>query len=161
MEGPQDDDFLEQNGVIACELLKYDKQLERWPYKVYKFWLKIVIVIEIILIALLTFLGASSFWNSKTIAELGHGVFIFIFCSLTAFCCYEMEVALRTKGLDKSKKVLLHLKVCTFISTLYPAIWPIFSDTKFLTLENLQGGAFSLLPLTTFIGTFHVHKVIE
>jgi len=51
LEGPQDADFLEQNGVIACELLKYDKQLERWPYKVYKFWLKIVIAVEIILIA--------------------------------------------------------------------------------------------------------------
>jgi len=72
-----------------------------------------------------------------------------------------MEVVPRTKALDKSKKVLSHPKICTFLSTLYPAFRPIPPDTKFLTLENLRGGVYSLLPLITLIGAFHAHKIIE
>jgi len=41
-------DFLQQNEAIASELLKYDQQLERWPYLIYKFWLWFSFVLAIV-----------------------------------------------------------------------------------------------------------------
>lgn len=152
-QGTQDADFLEQNEVIASQLLKYDEQLKRWPYQIYRFWLRFVIFMEIFLIPITLLKFKEENMRNEAIT--------LIIWSLLAFCCYEMEMVFRRKMLEKSKKALFHLKICIFLSGLIPAIIAIFNK-KFFSLETLYAaGFFSVLPLITLVGAFYVNRIIE
>jgi len=161
-------DFLEQNEAIASEVLKYEQKLNSWPYLVYNWWLKLAVVFEICVIFGCIF--------SLTMIELFHlrfsfSLFLFIGALIlslfNAYSRFEMEAAVRTRTLARSKRAVLLLKisiVSTMFSYLFVAIKvdsSLFHQLEFLIPTFKWFGIFAVIPVLCLAGAVKVHKLIE
>lgn len=136
--------------------------VNRWPYLVYKFWLKFVMVLEIFLFSAETVSGIQHMWRFPSMKALIEPIPMLITCSLTAFCCYEMEVVLRTNLLTKSQKAIFRLKLCILVSIITAGIVEV--NEKKLDSPSQLGAmfvVFSLPPAITLIGALFTNKIIE
>jgi len=81
------------------------------------------------------------------------------FC-LSGHCSYRMEVVLRTKTLEKSKKAILRLKVCLVVSIVAALLggFKILENPSHIENSFVN---FVLVPLITFVGAFFANKLIE
>ena len=107
-------EIFEQYEVIAGEIWKYDKQLNRWPFVVYKWWLTIVIAYEIyrldINFTVLAMMCATEVDWPTVRFETG----LLLMFILSAFAAFTMESAMKTKALRDSKVSVIVLIVCIF-----------------------------------------------
>jgi len=164
--------FLEQNEVIATEFSKYDKQLNRWPYFIDKCLLKFSAVFELIFLchhALAYLLSALSLSESRReYLKFDFYIDLFlvlvtIFPFLNACSCFQMEVATRTRNLAKVKIVFTLFKICSFLS-----IINCFFVGKVRYLDSLTNEGFLwsfvfsvIVPFPGLIGAAKVKKIIE
>ncbi len=162
-------DFLEQNEALAAEVANFDRQLNTWPYKIYKWWLKFAVMLELILI-----LNHSLYQIVKNIPII-HQIplwglillfWLFLSSCLSCFAVLTMETAMRVKTLAKVKIAIFLLKIDAGFSIVFFLIaareltfdasgseWKIYMAVLFVYCVP-----FSTL---TLIGSFFVSRIIE
>jgi len=171
-------EFLEQNETIASELRRYDKQLKRWPYVVYKWWLKCIAFLEIMVILDYIFSSCLEIFVKKThlnfsfeaiiLLSLAGIVIDFLRTVIIVYSCLVTGVAIRTKVLAKAKEAVFSLKICVLVSiiTYLLAIGTVCLDPD-VTKKDLLFVSISeliyrtLIPVFTLIGALKVYKIIE
>ena len=163
-------DFLEQNEAIVSEVLRYDQELKRWPYMIYKFFLKLVVPIEISRLC----------FNIFEAVEVTSGMgfqFGFVFTAvllsfsslLSAVCCFEIGVAIGEKILAKVKRAILVLKIDiieSIIAFIFLAkefgLFSSDADATFMVQINFfYFGYCTLIPIVALIGAEKVRKILE
>jgi len=168
-------DFLEQNEMIASEFSKYDEQLNRWPYLIYKWVLKMSVASELAfffqyILPYLSKLSQMSDLERKR-AEIGFHMLPFLIgwgisSLLNAYSCFQMEIAMRTRHLVKSRRAIALLKICTVLSIIRgPFVGECPKFAGLFYLEDLHWYlrfAYSLLvPVFSLLGALKVKKIIE
>jgi len=150
-------DFLQQNEAIAAEILKYDQQLDSWPYLIYKIWLGLCFVLNLFL-----------FWTVSTMLvkisqtgarDLEISIFCLYFGFLNVVCSYEMFVALRRRLLDRSKRAIFLLKIFISVTIIILVIWEFPKEGLFDSLIYLV--CCISVPLMTLIGALRVRNILE
>jgi len=172
-----DQDLLEQNEAIASELSKYDEQFGRWPYFVYTWLLKFCVVLELIslfqyALPILIGLGQMSEKKKKD-SPVDFFVYLLLIewalsSFLNAYSCFEMEVAMRTRMLEKTKRALFLLKICTvfaiskcLFAARFSSLRETFDVSETLPSHFFWVGCFVVAPVLTLIGAFRVKNILE
>jgi len=166
-------DFLEQNEAIASEFSKYDKQLRRCPYFIYKWVLKFSVVFEIIFIFQDAFLSLSKIWQDG-IGYYKTDLFMYPFLLgwvisslLNAYSCFQMEIATRTKNLTKAQNAIGLFKICIVLSVIKCPFVGKCSDLDRISDEDLLVWFLSwfacstLIPVFGLLGALKVKKILE
>jgi len=159
-------EFVEQNEAIASELAKYDKQLKRWPYLIYKWCLRLSALYNILLF--FGFLIIAVIMDKMTnIFILTQAIILSFAALLIAFCCIFMDVVMRTKVLAQSTKAIFYWKICMIVAIfacLLGEVRTYLYPNSFKRDNNALKVAFFinyvLIPMFNLIGALHIHKKI-
>jgi len=162
-------DFLEQNEAIASEFSKYDKQLNAWPYFLYRCLLKFSVIAEISFAFRFTFRYLLITWQKLQSDENASNIDLYILAGLVfssvlnAFACFHMEIATRTRMLKKLKRALVMIKICTLLSIIKCplTIRYISLDKKFIDYDSSSLFWFAcsvLAPPLCLIGSLKAKK---
>jgi len=150
-------DFWHQNEVIAAELEKYDEQLERWSYMIYKLWLWLSFFFEILL-----FCGSALAIVEELQTDerrLGYPIFQTICFGLNAVCSSEMLFVLKRKVFTRSRRTILLLKICIAVTVTILAVLGIIRKNFIFFVIDL---AFhTLIPLINLIGAVFVNRILQ
>ena len=114
-------EFLEQNEAIRAEILNLDEQLDIWAYLIYKVWLKLFVIVEIMRMGICIIYESAFLIQNMEVkwpTELT-GIILFLFSLfLSVWSSFKVELVLRTKKFAESKKAIFLLTTSIGVSTM-------------------------------------------
>jgi len=160
--------FLEQNEALVSEVSRHDQNLNRWPYVVYNWWLKLTVAFEILVI----FGGIFSLIMTKSLDKMLSLTGLLLIGALVlslfnAYARFAMEMAMRTRNLTRSKRAVILLKISVVSSILSYLLVAIEIHAQALAeveifIPSFKSLAFfAAIPVLCLFGAFKVHKLIE
>jgi len=165
-------DFLEQNQVIAAEFSKYDEQLNKWPYFIYKWLLKSSVIFELIFLFQYGLPNLSLLWRMSEEYRQFQGIdffmdlFVIVWCTtslLNAYSCFQSEIGLRTKNLAKTKRAIVLFKVGIVLAIIKCILNGKDEDLEDMIKSKtfLWFAGSIIVPIFGIVGALRAKKIIE